>query len=217
MKRLLRLYPAWWRRRYGTEALAILEGRPTTFAYCWDLVLGAIDAWLGQKMPPNGTVVSDKGLRESPESSSRQEPLVYERYGLPPPLLQPMLIGYQPPWAGDRRWEWKEYLGVLWLPWLLVVLLVSQWLSDRGIAAIAVQVTAVAACFGLYLAQALVDLSGKHWAWRKGLVWLWPPVLVALAIIAGWLDLTAVATLAGLAAVLACFRLITRGLTAQWR
>ena len=46
MKLLLRLYPQWWRRRYGAEALDILQSRPVRAAALWDLVVGAIDAWL---------------------------------------------------------------------------------------------------------------------------------------------------------------------------
>lgn len=52
MKLLLRLYPGWWRRRYGAEALEILESRSVTLSLLWDLVAGAVDAWLNQEMPP---------------------------------------------------------------------------------------------------------------------------------------------------------------------
>ena len=54
MKLLLRLYPQWWRRRYGAEALDILQSRPVRAAALWDLVVGAIDAWLKQEIPPSG-------------------------------------------------------------------------------------------------------------------------------------------------------------------
>jgi hypothetical protein len=53
MKLLLRLYPGWWRRRYGAEALDILESRPATPSLLWNVVIGAVDAWLNQGMPPN--------------------------------------------------------------------------------------------------------------------------------------------------------------------
>lgn len=53
MKLLLRLYPGWWRRRYGAEALDILESRPFTPSVFWNVAIGAVDAWLNQGMPPN--------------------------------------------------------------------------------------------------------------------------------------------------------------------
>jgi hypothetical protein len=44
MKLLLRLYPGWWRRRYGAEALEILESRTVTPSVLWTVVIGAVDA-----------------------------------------------------------------------------------------------------------------------------------------------------------------------------
>lgn len=46
MSRLLRLYPAAWRRRYGTEFLGLLAERPIGPRGVTDLVLGAVDAHL---------------------------------------------------------------------------------------------------------------------------------------------------------------------------
>jgi hypothetical protein len=63
MKLLLRLYPGWWRRRYGAEALDILESRPVTPSVFWNVVIGAVDAWLNQGMPPNSA--GDTNQRES--------------------------------------------------------------------------------------------------------------------------------------------------------
>jgi len=63
MKLLLRLYPGWWRRRYGAEALDILESRPATPSVFWNVVIGAVDAWLNQGMPPNSA--GDTNERES--------------------------------------------------------------------------------------------------------------------------------------------------------
>ena len=53
MKQLLRLYPPWWRRRYGAEALDILERRPVTPSLLLDILVGCVDAWLNQEMPPS--------------------------------------------------------------------------------------------------------------------------------------------------------------------
>jgi hypothetical protein len=52
MRLLLRLYPAWWRSRYGVEAVDIWEGRPLTPSLMWNVVAGAVDAWLSQEAPP---------------------------------------------------------------------------------------------------------------------------------------------------------------------
>jgi uncharacterized membrane protein (UPF0136 family) len=55
MKLLLRLYPRWWRKRYGAEALDILERRPGTLSLLLDILVGCVDAWLNQEMPPGDT------------------------------------------------------------------------------------------------------------------------------------------------------------------
>jgi hypothetical protein len=49
--RLLRLYPAPWRARYGEEMLAVLEARPPGLRGRLDLVRGAIDARLHPEHP----------------------------------------------------------------------------------------------------------------------------------------------------------------------
>jgi hypothetical protein len=43
---ILRLYPRPWRRRYGDEVAAMIEGRAFSFATAVDLIAGAIDVWL---------------------------------------------------------------------------------------------------------------------------------------------------------------------------
>jgi len=63
MKLLLRLYPGWWRRRYGAEALGIWESRRFTPSLLWSVVVGAVDAWLNQKMPQDS----------APEISRRED------------------------------------------------------------------------------------------------------------------------------------------------
>jgi hypothetical protein len=55
--RLLRLYPAWWRERYGAEMAALLEARPLDARARFDLVRGALDAHLrgaDQRAGPGG-------------------------------------------------------------------------------------------------------------------------------------------------------------------
>jgi hypothetical protein len=46
MKWLVRLYPAWWRKRYGEEFLALLEQQTPTPRIALDILRGALDARL---------------------------------------------------------------------------------------------------------------------------------------------------------------------------
>ena len=51
MNRLIRLYPAAWRERYGEELAALLVERPPTFADRIDIVRGALDARMHAQVP----------------------------------------------------------------------------------------------------------------------------------------------------------------------
>ena len=51
MTDVLRLYPRWWRRRYGDEMSAMLELVPPRRGDRRDLVRGALDAWLHPPEP----------------------------------------------------------------------------------------------------------------------------------------------------------------------
>lgn len=55
MSRLMRLYPAAWRRRYGDELAVLLEDRPPGPFDIADLLLGAIDAHLYLRGLGNGS------------------------------------------------------------------------------------------------------------------------------------------------------------------
>ncbi len=46
MKWLLQLYPATWRRRYGDEFAAVLQGQRLSLGLVVDVFGGAVDAWL---------------------------------------------------------------------------------------------------------------------------------------------------------------------------
>jgi hypothetical protein len=50
MKRLLRLYPPAWRRRYQEEMLALLEEHRFTWRTRVDLLMGALDAWMDPQL-----------------------------------------------------------------------------------------------------------------------------------------------------------------------
>lgn len=50
-QRLVRLYPAAWRHRYGEEFLAVLEARPLKLADIVDIAHGALDAHLRPQAP----------------------------------------------------------------------------------------------------------------------------------------------------------------------
>jgi hypothetical protein len=123
-------------------------------------------------------------------SGPGNEPLVYERYII--------------------DWEWKNYLGCLWVPGLVMIIFVAQWLIGVGVAHITVQLIALAALFGLFLAFGLIDLSGYRWDWRRGLIWLWLPCWVGLMIIATVLHLSGVVTIAGTVALVGSFWLYSR-------
>lgn len=51
MTGVLRVYPRWWRRRYGDEMRALLEVAPRRRGDRRDLVRGALDAWLHPPEP----------------------------------------------------------------------------------------------------------------------------------------------------------------------
>jgi ATP-dependent Clp protease ATP-binding subunit ClpC len=67
-RRLLRLavalYPSWWRRRYGDEAVAILEQTPPSGRGALDLLRGAVDAWTSQRPPDRPFARFDDGARQ---------------------------------------------------------------------------------------------------------------------------------------------------------
>jgi hypothetical protein len=52
MKWFVWLYPAWWRRRYGEEFLAVLEWQPLTPRIALDVLRGALDARLHPRPAP---------------------------------------------------------------------------------------------------------------------------------------------------------------------
>jgi hypothetical protein len=52
---LLRLYPSWWRERYGEEMAALLEARPPDARARLDLLRGALDAHVRSPDPDRGS------------------------------------------------------------------------------------------------------------------------------------------------------------------
>jgi hypothetical protein len=60
---MLRLYPRTWRRRYGDEVAAMIEGRPFSLATAVDLLAGAIDV----RLHPSATMAAaaaDSAVKE---------------------------------------------------------------------------------------------------------------------------------------------------------
>ncbi len=51
MTGVLRIYPRWWRRRYGDEMQALLEVAPARRGNRRDLIRGALDAWIHPPEP----------------------------------------------------------------------------------------------------------------------------------------------------------------------
>jgi hypothetical protein len=62
MSRLVALYPAAWRARYGDEMEALLAAHPPTLADRLDLVRGALDARIHPQVPRRGRVADWRGF-----------------------------------------------------------------------------------------------------------------------------------------------------------
>jgi hypothetical protein len=107
-------------------------------------------------------------------------------------------------------WEWKNYLGFLWLPGLVMIIFIGQWLIGLGVPQIIVQLLALAAVFSLFIAFGLIDLSGYRWDWRRSLIWLWLPGWVVLMIIATLLHLSGVVSIVATAALIGAFCVYAR-------
>jgi hypothetical protein len=126
MKHLLRLYPGWWRRRYGPEALDILQSHRLTALSLWDLAVGAVDAWLNQRMPRSGADGSEapallKVRVLGPLDPNERLPREY----FPNARLGLQLYRVD---VGRRRLSRRELVAALLLPAVLVVLIVwAQW------------------------------------------------------------------------------------------
>ncbi len=52
MTRLLRLYPKRWQQRYGDEFAALVESQPRSATLVFDVLRGALDAWLRPQLAP---------------------------------------------------------------------------------------------------------------------------------------------------------------------
>ena len=63
MNVLIRLYPANWRRRYGTELAALIDSQPFTPQLAFDLIAGALDAHLHPEF------INTSGLAEESTAS----------------------------------------------------------------------------------------------------------------------------------------------------
>ena len=61
-----------------------------------------------------------------------------------------------------RTWEWRDSLGCLWIPGLIVILSILIWLGDKGIAGIALLLLAGVAIIGLFAAFSLIARSGRN-------------------------------------------------------
>jgi hypothetical protein len=136
----------------------------------------------------------DSGWRAGDEpggpSGPGNEPLVYQRY-----LLD---------------WEWKNYLGCLWIPALYLIIVISQRLIQMGVRQGLVQLVALTLVFGVFLCFGLIDLSGYRWNWRRALVWLWLPGWVVLMIVSTWLGASGLITIAVTIAFFVAFWLYSR-------
>ena len=132
MKLLLRLYPGWWRRRYGAEALDILKKRPLTVLLGWDLVVGALDAWLNQRMPPSAFDEND--LLQRVRNFAPLDP--DER--LPGESLRGSRLGLQfyRVDVDQRRLSRREVAVVVVIPAMFLLLGVLAWVNATPAAAV---------------------------------------------------------------------------------
>jgi hypothetical protein len=56
------------------------------------------------------------------------------------------------PIAYNRTWNWRDALGCLWLPGLLVIISIAIWLGYLGVPALFLQLGTVAAMIALLVA-----------------------------------------------------------------
>ena len=61
----------------------------------------------------------------------------------------------------DRTFEWRDALGCVWLPGLIVILSIAIWLGQVGVPTAPLQVGTVVALIGLGIALWLIGRSGK--------------------------------------------------------
>jgi predicted membrane protein len=64
-RRMVRLYPRAWRERYEEEFVAMLEQGPVTIKDLFDVVFGAVDAWLSPQVVYEGRLVMVSRMRGS--------------------------------------------------------------------------------------------------------------------------------------------------------
>lgn len=80
---LLRLYPRWWRARYGAEFQALLDDLPYSPRVVVDTLADALDARLQPALPPDPRP-SETPQQEKPAPSSEQPPVRGRDRGLGP-------------------------------------------------------------------------------------------------------------------------------------
>lgn len=89
MRQLITLYPRAWRERYGLEILSLIEGQPTSLGLAWDLMRGAIAAWVRPDIAitrlafaggPGGAIFL-RGVGFRPAGLWMPSPIVIERDG----------------------------------------------------------------------------------------------------------------------------------------
>ena len=71
MRALIRLYPAWWRRRYGDEYAALLAELPARPGLVIDVVRAAVDAHLSPPQPVSGGHMLDSQHGHRPPRGDR--------------------------------------------------------------------------------------------------------------------------------------------------
>jgi hypothetical protein len=107
MSRLLELYPALWRERYGAEFVGLLESRPPSFGDRVDIVRGAIDARLDPQVGASDPGRATRGPVMTPGAIAAV---------LGGALWAAMGIGYAAaevdPALGYKNTDWSFALGI---------------------------------------------------------------------------------------------------------
>jgi hypothetical protein len=208
MSRLLALYPGWWRRRYGAEFAEVLEAAGRGPGERWDLVRGAMDAWLHPPVPSHvasRAATSGGAMWTALAVVEAQDPPTdwpgYAMDVLPLALLGAVLLAVAAAsvWLrlGDRTSRLER--GVL----ALVVVSFGAWIVGLvamgpgvGVGSVVGIASAVAAVASGLLGLALV----RRGDWPVGTLLALAPAALVLAVPAAWLLFGLLWTGAGLAA-----------------